>query len=366
MERVDVVVVGGGPAGLAVAIGLRERGARVVLLERGRPPIDKPCGEGLMPGGIAALRALGVEVPIRAAFHGVRNLDRDWRGPFTFVGRFSAGRVGWGIRRTRLHEALVARAAAVGVDARYGLRAEGIAGDRVRTARGALRADWIVGADGLHSHVRRWAGIEAHLGPHRRYGVRRHFRIRPWDPLVEVHWGPGCEAYVTPVADDEIGVALLFGKPHRGRFEELLGHFPALQERLRGAAPISEAQGAGPLEQAVAAVTRGRVLLVGDASGYLDALTGEGLSLALAQAQALTAALAEGRPQAYAAAHRRIGRIPHGLMRMVLLLQRRPTLRHALFRILVRRPGLYGRFMGLEEGDLRGLPAGLLRELLGV
>jgi flavin-dependent dehydrogenase len=121
-----------------------------------------------------------------------------------------------------------------------------------------------------------------------------------------VHWSAGSEAYVTPVAEDLVGVAILGGA--RGGFESRLEPFTALRERLAGAAPASEARGAGPLRQNVRRRADGNVLLIGDASGYLDALTGEGIGLAVAQAQVLAACLAGGRPGDYERAWWRVSR----------------------------------------------------------
>ena len=136
-----------------------------------------------------------------------------------------------------------------------------------------------------------------------RFGLRRHYRLAPWTDLVEVHWSAGAEAYVTPVADDLVGVAILGGA--HGDFASRLAAFPALRERLAGAGPGSEVRGAGPLRQDVPRRSAGNVLLVGDASGYLDALTGEGIGAALAQAAVLAECLAAGRPGDYERAWRR-------------------------------------------------------------
>jgi flavin-dependent dehydrogenase len=138
--------------------------------------------------------------------------------------------------------------------------------------------------------------------------------VAPWTDLVEVHWTPGAEAYVTPVAPDIVGVALLFAKPvpdgppdaAAGDFAARLAAFPALLDRLGGAVPASTVRGAGPMRQDARRRVDGRVLLVGDASGYVDALTGEGISVGLAQAAALAACLADGRPADYERAWHRV------------------------------------------------------------
>src|SRR5262249_42009145 len=155
----------------------------------------------------------------------------------------------------------------------------------------------------------------------RRFGVRRHFSISPWSDCVEVHWGPSCEAYVTPVSGDKVGIAMLWSGRKAG-FDALLESFPALKERVRGAPVASHDRGTGPLHQSVRAVPQGRLALVGDAAGYLDAITGEGLAVTLHESAALVAALLAGDLSRYVAAHRRISRLPDFMTSLVLGLER--------------------------------------------
>jgi flavin-dependent dehydrogenase len=325
----------------------------VQLIDRARPPIDKACGEGLMPDGLARLRELGVEPAPggRAPFLGIRYFD----GTLMAEGRF-LGSPGWGIRRVDLHRALLRRAEDCGVEAIWGVRAGALREDGVATSAGVLRARWIVAADGLHSRLRREAGLDAAAARCRRYGVRRHFAIEPWSDFVEVHWGNGCEAYVTPVGRRRVGVALLWSGG-KGSFGRLLERFPALQDRVAGAPVDSEDRGAGPLEQRVRAVVRGNLALVGDASGYVDAITGEGMALAFHQAFAVVEAIERGDLGAYAAAHRRLIRLPGIMTRLLLWVERHPRLRHRLIGALAADPALFSRLLSVHA---RELPPGRL------
>ena len=183
-------------------------------------------------------------------------------------------------------------------------------------------------ADGLHSSVRRLTGLDLPPAPaataaapaRQRFGLRRHFTIEPWTGLVEVHWADDLEAYVTPVDDDLVGVALLTSR--REPFDVQLKEFPALAERLEAARAAGDepgaTMGAGPLRQRSRARVSGRVLLVGDAAGYVDALTGEGIAVGLASARAAVAAIAAGTPTAYEsswrAATRRYRWLTEGLL----------------------------------------------------
>ncbi|QTE27879.1 NAD(P)/FAD-dependent oxidoreductase [Pengzhenrongella sicca] len=282
----DVLVVGGGPIGLAAAIEARLAGLSVVVVEARPGPIDKACGEGLMPGAVAALARLGV-APDGHVLAGIGYRS----GPRHAEHLFATG-TGLGVRRTTLHAALAARATTLGVE-RVTARVRTIEADPGGVTAAGVRAGWLLGCDGLHSTVRRLAGlarpVTAWRTPpgardRRRYGVRRHFRVAPWTDLVEVYWARRVEAYVTPVTDDVVGVALL--GPARVDYAAELAGIPRLARLLDGAEPLGPPLGAGPLRQRTTARSAGRIRLVGDASGYVDALTGEGLRVGLAQAAA--------------------------------------------------------------------------------
>jgi flavin-dependent dehydrogenase len=296
---IDVLVVGGGPAGLAAAISCAQAGLSVTVAEPRVGPIDKACGEGLMPAAVARLRAIGVE-PAGRPFRGIRYLDATRQADARF-----RGGPGLGVRRTVLHAALAQRAAALDIPV-IPARVTGLAQQPERVIAAGVEARYLVAADGLHSPVRRACGLDAPPARHPRFGLRRHYAAAPWTDLVEVYWAPGAEAYVTPVSGDVIGVAVLGAA--RGDFDSRLAAFPALAERLAGASPVGAVRGAGPLRQNVRRRVRANVLLVGDASGYLDALTGEGISVALAQAAALADCLRAGRAADYERAWRRVSR----------------------------------------------------------
>jgi flavin-dependent dehydrogenase len=352
----DLLIVGGGPAGLATAIRARLAGMSAAVLDRARPPIDKACGEGLMPDAVARLREIGVE-PRGIPFRGIRYFDagRMAEGLFPQAG-------GLGVRRTELHQALVRRAEETGVDLRWGVKAEGLGKEGVETDQGTIAARWIVGADGLRSRVRQWAGLDAGEAPLRRFGVRRHFAVSPWSDFVEVYWGPGCEAYVTPVAPDQVGVAFLWSG-RKADFDDLLETLPDLKARIAGAPVVSRDRGTGPLRQRARAVRRGNVALVGDAAGYFDAITGEGMAVAFHESAALVEALVAGDLGRYAAAHRAINRLPDIMTGLVLALESRPRLRARAVRALAAEPALFSKLLGIHARTLppRQIGLGALR-----
>lgn len=325
---IDLLVAGGGPAGLATAIHAAQAGLEVVVAEPRPTPIDKACGEGLMPGAARALADLGVQVPGRPLL-GIRYLD----GRHEAEARFR-GAPGAGVRRTDLHAALARRAERVGVPV-LPLRVDAVRQDDACVIAAGLTARYLAAADGLHSPIRRALGLGRPHGGPRRHGLRRHFAVAPWSDCVEVHWSPGAEAYVTPLAADLVGVAVLTGE--QGSFAHHLAAFPVLAERLRGgtAGPV---RGAGPMRQQVRARVAGRVLLVGDAAGYVDALTGEGLSLALSGAAALVRCVRDGRPEAYEHLWRHLTRRHRALTRGLLWTREQPALAPHIVRAAAHLP----------------------------
>jgi flavin-dependent dehydrogenase len=301
----DVLIAGGGPGGLATALHARRQGLSVIVAEPRESPIDKACGEGLMPSGLAELKSLGVD-PADLPFRGIAYVREHSRAEARF--RHGPGR---GVRRTTLHAALTARAKEQDTEW-ISTRITAVEQDAQGVTAAGVRARWLLAADGLHSAVRRGVGITAVAGRPRRYGVRWHFHVPAWSDFVEVHWSPYGEAYVTPVEPDLVGVAIL--SAHRPE----LAWFPRLAQHLRGASR-GRARGCGPLRQVVSRRVSGRVLLVGDAAGYEDALTGEGISLAVRQAAAAVSAIVDGKPSSYEAAWRRITRDYRLLTRTLVL-----------------------------------------------
>ncbi|WP_405014067.1 NAD(P)/FAD-dependent oxidoreductase [Kitasatospora sp. NBC_01539] len=332
---IDLLVAGGGPAGLATAVHAALAGMEVVVAEPRPGPVDKACGEGLMPSAVRHLAALGV-VPPGQPLHGIRYLDA--AGGASAEAAFRHGH-GLGVRRTALHAALAARAAELGVTV-LPLRVDGVEhGPRSVTAAG-VTARHLAVADGLHSPTRRALGLHRPDRPGRpaRYGLRRHYPVAPWSRSVEVHWSARAEAYVTPVGPDLVGVALLTAD--RAPFDEQLARFPLLAARLPTGAGTA-VRGAGPLRQGVRARVAGRALLVGDAAGYLDALTGEGLAVALACADELVRCLRSGRPEAYERAWRRASRRYRLLTGSLLWARGQPLLASRIVPAAARLPLLF-------------------------
>ena len=334
---VDLLVVGGGPVGLGTALLGVRAGLSVAVIEQRTDPVDKACGEGLMPGALQILAGIGVDPPGRPlagiSYH-------EATGRRSARARFTAG-AGRGVRRTTLHAALADAADSAGVKRLSG-RVGGVRQYPDRVEAAGVTGGYLAAADGLRSVVSRQYGLDRPRRIRPRYGLRRHFAVRPWSDMVEVHWADGAEAYVTPVGPELVGVAVLTHQ--RGRsFDEWMSSFPALARRLDASASASGTRGAGPLERNVARRVIDRVLLVGDAAGYVDALTGEGIAVGLAAAQRLVSCVLADNPDAYEAEWRQVSRRYRVMTRTLLFAALRPPLRSTVVPAAAALPSVFGR-----------------------
>lgn len=345
----DVFVVGGGPAGLAAAIAARQRGFRVVVADGAQPPIDKACGEGFLPDGLAALEKLGIRPPLADAhpFCGIRFLS----STLSADACFPANGRGLAIRRTILHRLMIERAAQLGAHLLWRTAVTGISREGVSLGSRVIRARWIIGADGSNSRVRRWAGLEATSRTRLRYAFRRHYRVAPWTDHMEVYWGGHCQGYATAVNSEQVCVALASHNPNL-RLQKGLEALPRLDVRLRGAETVSAERGALTGNRTFRHIWRGNVALIGDASGTVDAITGEGIGLAFSQAVALAESLESGNLARYAAEHRRLALRPLLMARLMLTLDGRPRLQQRTLQVFHKSPQLFRRLVALHVGAL--------------
>jgi menaquinone-9 beta-reductase len=349
LDSTDVFVIGGGPAGLAAAIAARQRGFRVIVADGQQPPIDKACGEGLMPDGLASLERLGIRVPLSEAhpFRGIRFVGLNSSVEALFP---SAG-VGLAIRRTSLHRIIAERAEQLGTDFLWRTSVTGISEEHVHVGDRVVRCRWIVGADGSNSRVRRWAGLENSRKPRMRYAFRQHFRVAPWTDHMEIHWGARCQGYATAVGRDRVCIALASHDPSL-RLEQGLRELPTLSERLRGAEMVTAERGALTGNRTLDRVFHGNVALIGDASGTVDAITGEGLGLAFTQAAVLAECFEAGELTPYQVEHRRMMLRPRAMARFMLLLDGRPWLQQRTLQTFRKHPDIFRRLLALHLGEL--------------
>lgn len=341
----DVLVIGAGPTGLSAAIMAAQAGLNVAVTDPKSGTIDKACGEGLMPSAVAMLEEMGVQIPQGHPFTGIRYIREDVHADGHFTGE-----PGLGVRRLVLHKALRTRAEALGVHF-FEEKIHTLGQLDAHVEANDFRARWVFAADGLRSPIRKLLGLDIPSTRAPRFGLRQHFRAKPWSPYVEVYWSDDVEAYVTPVAEDQVGVAFLYGQQARNRdrsqpgtpIERLFQRFPALRARL--GEPMSHPRGAGPFAVEAKNRRHGRVFLLGDAAGYLDPITGEGIKLGLLSARAAVDCVVASTPKNYDAEWRRIYR-PYALSTGGLLTLTRWTwARRLMVPVLKRAPWLFDRIL---------------------
>jgi flavin-dependent dehydrogenase len=292
----DLIVVGGGSAGMAAAIHAAQSGKRVKVFDAAGPDFDKPCGEGLMPPAIQALRQLGVRMPDASPLSGVRYFVDSGRSAYA---PFSKSQAAMGIRRRLLRQAMWQRASELGV-----VIVQETA-DQVSVSPESVvvnhdTADYLCIASGAHSRLLKDLGLRSSRRKRptgQRSGLRRHVNVKPWSDCVEVYWRDHCELYVTPVSESCVNIAILSWNPFQ--FDNMLKLFPEVLAKIEGATWGDEASGRAPLLHRASRVQSGRIFVAGDAALFLDAMTGEGNTLAIRSGMAVARAIMDGRPSIY-------------------------------------------------------------------
>lgn len=365
----DVLIVGAGPAGSALAVLLGRQGLTVDLLEQARFPREKPCGEGILPPGVEVLRKLGLEMEVAGRqlsgvrYHvGTRTLLADFGQDDRGTQRFGIGQ-----RRNVLDHALWEAAASTpGVDRHEGTAVDGIVFEGARAvgvmAQGVRRsARWIVGADGSSSTLRRLLGRE-HISEPRRVGVRVHFdgvTHEQTRSAIQIFLRPRYEIYVTPLPGDQLLVAALASREHanhiKRNFWRWCSQEPLLQDWLRGARQVSPLIGRAALRRSLAAgpaLPHG-LTFIGDAAGSSDPITAGGISLALKDAQLLAEAI-PGMLQGRRLAQQRFLRSQKNALRThrmlgqgLLALSERPKVAEHACRLLGKFPSAMNALVGM-------------------
>jgi flavin-dependent dehydrogenase len=354
-------VVGAGPAGAAVALFLARQGRQVVVVERQCLPGDKPCGEGHMPAGVEVLRELDVLQPL---------LDQG--APWIAGARFSAPAAasvaarfprgpGLGVRRTLLNQVLAERMKAQPrISVHEGCAAMGItfgAPLELSTSHGAPRVKAVVAADGLRSPLRKSLGWTAPVAPPHRYGIVGHLCTddRP-EPFISVDVRNGYEIFSAPSGQHEQLVAVL-GSKHlfAGRSIEAAFRGAIGREAELSTAPVV----IGPFNMRPRQLAGGGAFLLGDAAGFLDPITGQGLEMALLSARYLASVLGhmldghltgEQAADVYRRHHQRAWRDLHRLTRLVLWLTASPRRTARGMRGLELRPEVLDILLGINCG----------------
>jgi menaquinone-9 beta-reductase len=338
MTATRVAIVGGGPVGLAAALFAARAGMHPIVIEARDHDGDKACGEGLMPGVMPLLNTLGLNPPGRDL------IGVSYRQGTTQVDHLFPGPPGRGVRRTVLVEEMRAEADRLNIE-RIQSRVTGLTQDSSRVhlhcAESAdVVADYVLGCDGLHSTIARQLGLVHRPSTRaRRYGLRQHFHRAPWSSMIEVHYAGDAELYITPVDDNTVGVAVL--GPKGTNLAATIAEVPEVSAHLHGAPPASTLRGAGPFPYRVHRAQVGRVLLVGDAAGYVDAITGEGLRVGFAQAREAITAIHNENPSAYPRQWRKVTREFRLLTRGLVVVASSP-LRRSIVPLASSMPRVFG------------------------
>lgn len=319
MTQYEVVIVGAGPAGTCTAGLLAELGVRVALLDRARFPRVKPCAEFVNPEAMRVLERLGLLAPAQAAgavaFPGMTLFSPAGRRVALDFEQ-DAGRAALGISRRRLDQLAVERCRALGVDVFEGSHAREVlvAGGKVlgvRAIRSGERFDVLgqvtVGADGHHSVVSRQLGLDRPVRWPRRIGLAAHLEGFPLPTgLGEMHVGPAGYCGIAPQEGGRVNAAMVVDQARfearrcsvKDFFDAELCAYPEMRERAARAERVTPVRGVGPLARRVGRVSGHGYLLVGDAAGFFDPFTGEGIVDALRggelAADAIAAALEAG------------------------------------------------------------------------
>lgn len=310
MEDYDAIVVGAGPAGSASAALLARQGFSVLLLDRAAFPRDKACGEYTSPQTEKVLQRLGALDAVMSA--GARRLPQmrviSPHGRSVSLNYSQGDPFGPHVLATPrriLDATLVEHARRSGAEVRERTKVEAVtmrdgkaSGILIRKKDGTTheeRARLIVGADGIHSVVVRSLGLQAPLKWPRNLGMIAHYTgYNGLDSWGEMHVSHRGYAGLAPQSDGLLNVGLVMPEhkitqmPQKGavaRFEAFANSFPGVKNCLQGAQRTDSIRGVGPIGARVKRTSGPGYLLVGDAAGFFDPFTGEGVHKALRGAE---------------------------------------------------------------------------------
>jgi geranylgeranyl reductase family protein len=367
----DVLVVGAGPAGSAAAAALATSGRSVVLIDAAVHPRPKACAEYASPRIAEELRWLGLRderwMPDALPLRGMRVVRGADAVDVVYEDR-GGPRHAWGVERTRFDAALAALAVERGAQLHERTRFGGAAfdGERWRVSIAGprepreVRARWLVGADGARSRVARQLGVERFVRAPLRIGLVAHYQAVPGlEDHGEMHVGRSHYVGLAPLPGSRLNVGMALPVGARGgaqaRFAAAIEQLPAVARLLDGSRRLTPIRGASPIGHRVSRTAGPGWMLIGDAAGFIDPFTGEGIFRALRSARCLAEALAAGDAGAeerYRAARRAAFAAKDALTWTVQgMLAAPPVMGYALRR-LAARPAL-ARRLGSALGDCR-------------
>ncbi len=353
--RCDLLVIGAGPAGSTLAAAAARSGLRVIVAEAARHPRPKACAEYASPRIVEELRRIGLPPSSwsgsAVALDGMRLFVNGSASDLRYADR-RGPRTAWGLDRRSFDALLASHAAGCGAElleelALVDLRRDGdrVAGGVLRTRHGTLeiRAAWTAGADGARSRMARLLGVEQPLRYPRRLGLVAHYAgVDGLERSGEMHVGEGLYVGLAPTPNGELNVGMALPPAPTGiaeqRFEAAIASLPRVRDRLAGSRRLTPIRGASPIGHRVSDVAGAGWMLIGDAAGFVDPFTGEGIYRALRSARAAAEALTTGDPATtYRAERRRAFAAKDALTWVVQgMLAAPPLLRYATRRIATR------------------------------
>jgi menaquinone-9 beta-reductase len=367
-----VLIAGGGLAGSAVAIQLGRLGVSAELFERGRFPKEKPCGEGLMPAGVAALERLGLKGTKGAPFNGVCYHFGEGIAEGRFPERDGVPSLGRGLRRLDLDHALfelARRTPNVKVHTGALVEAPLVKDGRIvgLMVDGTPRyGNLVIGADGARSRLRHALKLDL-PSRRKRVGVCTHFRLAPGRPMprsVNVYLGLGYELYATPLPCDELALAgLASAEALEGRLEDQFRHWwrtqPHLVEELQGAEQVGEMLAVSPVSGRARQRFLPGFILLGDAAGFTDPVTGGGMTQALLAAELLGQYMGRNAPATgdwlakFDCKRESLLRDYRRLTSLLLWLARNPAFLGVALETMQRLPRVFSHVLGVAGGTRR-------------
>ena len=353
IKPLDLAVIGGGPVGLYTAIKLAMKGHRVSLFDKRSWPIDKVCGQGIMPSGVERLKKIGIKFNYSNSsfINGVEYIDRHMKVGGVFPEK------GLGVERIELSKLLLEKAKTFENIRLYpNTSIDSITnkdiGVEIGHAESAHTFDYVFGCDGLLSFVREQLDKTKVRKKNLRMGARVHCQIAPWSENVQVYWGNGIEAYVTPVREDRIEIAFLWFKSHfqtgPNLEHKLFDEFPALKEKLSGVQCESDFKGCGPFSKYSKCIQDKRVVFVGDSYLFKDGITGEGVSLGFKAADIVSETF--NKPSYFSRLHIKLLYLNYLLwVELALFMSRNTKMRRATLRFLDKHQRLFNLILNLND-----------------
>lgn len=371
MKDYDVVIVGAGPAGVACALTLAKHNLEVALVEKRAFPVVKACGESILPMGVAHLKKLGILERIKPEHYhpteGICYHINHHSSKANFIDGY-----GLGINRSILSQAFSAaindypsitmfdHTAIKDIDFPFLTFMH-------KEKLFHCSSNFVVGADGLRSRVREILGIKTKLPHFRRWAMTAHFGVEPWSSLVEIYLHNNAEAYVSPTGPKEVNIVLMWSPKKysvktKSPFFSLLSLFPELEKRLNPPFMLHKAHAIGPFHhRAKRRFTTLQAALIGDAAGYTDPLTGEGINYGLFEGQLLgqklASRLAAGQSMSqndlrYFQLVANLKKLPHEMLTYgMLLMQSQPALFERVVHYFNRKPNVLSALTGISAGS---------------